>query len=375
MSEVLITQARIVAEGRISEPADVLVADGQIQAVLPSGQAAPRAATVLDGAGAYLSPGWIDLHAHIYPGVSEIGLEPDRVGLCRGVHLIVDAGSAGSTTFAGFRNYVAARSRTAVRAILNISAMGLIVVKGATELPDLRWVHLEETIAAAREWPDLVRGIKVRASGQTTGHLGVEPLKLARQAARAAGLPLMVHIGETPPELPEVLNLLDAGDLVTHCFHGKPGGIFGKDGELIPALKQALDRGVWLDVGHGAASYSMAVTRQALAAGIRPHTISTDLHVRSVHGPVHDLATTMTKLLAAGLPMEETIEAVTARPARWLREPGFQSVAPGEPAHLTLFRLEETPLELRDAAGACETTNRWFRPLMSITPDGVVTCT
>jgi dihydroorotase len=374
MNDLLIRQVRVVSEGEVSEPCDVLLAGGVIAKVSPQPLDAPAGTQVIDGEGAYLSPGWIDLHAHIFPGISEIGLDPDRVGLNQGVHLVVDAGSAGATTFPGFRDYVVSRSRTAVRALLNISAMGLIVVKNATELPDLRWVHLDETIETVRRHPDLIRGIKVRASGLTTGHLGLEPLKLALQAAEAVNLPVMVHVGETPPELPEVLDLLRPGDMITHCFHGKPGGIFGYDGELIPALLRAMDRGVWLDIGHGAASYSMAVTRKALALGIRPHTISTDLHVRSVHSPVHDLATTMTKLLAAGLTLPEVVAAVTERPARWLQEEAYRTVAPGAPARLTLFRLMDAQLEIRDAAGATETVTAWIKPVAAITPEGAVTC-
>lgn len=374
MNDLLIRRVQVVAEGAVSGPSDLLIKAGRIAAVSSEPMPAPTKAQVIDGEGACLSPGWIDLHAHIFPGISEIGLDPDRIGLNQGVHVVVDAGSAGATTFPGFRDYVVSRSRTAVRALLNISAMGLIVVKNATELPDLRWVHLEETVETVRQNRHLIRGIKVRASGLTTGHLGVEPLKLAIAAAEACGLPVMVHVGETPPELPEVLDLLRPGDMITHCFHGKDGGIFGPEGELIPALLRAVERGVWLDIGHGAASYSMEVTRRALARGIKPHTISTDLHVRSVNGPVHDLATTMTKLLAAGLTLPEVISAVTERPAQWLGEEAYRSVAPGAPARLTLFRLEDSPLPIRDAAGSTEQASSWFRPVAAITPEGVVTC-
>lgn len=374
MNDLLISGVRLAVAGRLSEPVDLQVSDGRIREIRPAGGPLPPGVKVIDGAGDYLSPGWIDLHAHVYPGVSEIGLDPDAVGLRHGVHLVVDAGSAGSTTLPGFRDYVVVRSQTQVLALLNISAMGLVVVKGATELPDLRWVHLAETVAIARAHRHLIRGIKVRASGLTTGHLGLEPLRLAIQAAEACDLPVMVHIGETPPELSEVLDLLRQGDMVTHCFHGKEGGILGADGELIPAMRRALDRGVRLDIGHGAASYSMAVARQALALGVQPDVISTDIHVRSAASPVRDLATTMTKLLTCGMPLAAVIQAVTEHPAQWLREPGFDSLEPGSPARLTLFRLEESPLQVKDASGTSETVHQWIRPLAALTPEGMVSC-
>src|SRR6185437_13411211 len=97
--------------------------------------------------------------------------------------------------------------------------------------------------------------------------MGLLPLQLGRLVARTAGLPLLVHIGEAPPLIEDVLDLLDAGDVITHCFHGKVGGPWQPDGRPVPALARALDRGVLLDVGHGAASFSFAVAERAIAAG------------------------------------------------------------------------------------------------------------
>ncbi len=52
----------------------------------------------------FLSPGWIDLHAHVYHGVGSLPIPADAVGVDTGVHLIADAGSAGEATVTGLRN-------------------------------------------------------------------------------------------------------------------------------------------------------------------------------------------------------------------------------------------------------------------------------
>lgn len=376
MTTVLIRGARLIQAGAVSPPVDVLVRDGQIKRV---GEGpVPPGARLVEGAGAYLSPGWIDLHVHAYPGVSELGLDPDAIGLRTGVHLLLDAGSAGATTVGGLRDYVAAKARTQVLALLHISSMGLIVVKGATELPDMRWINMEQTARAIRENAGFVRGVKIRASGGFIGHLGgqgMEAILLARKAARDAGLPLMVHIGGGPPALPDILDAMEAGDMITHCFHGKRDSlVLDGEGRILPAVQRARDRGVWFDIGHGAASYTAEIARAAIAQGFVPDVISTDLHIRNVNGPVYDLATTMTKLLAAGMDLPAVVRAVTERPAEWLGEPGFRRIAPGEAARLTLFRLEETEREVTDATRVTERVNRWIRPLAAITPEGVVAC-
>uniref|UniRef100_UPI00036535DC amidohydrolase family protein n=1 Tax=Nocardiopsis lucentensis TaxID=53441 RepID=UPI00036535DC len=77
------------------------------------------------------------------------------------------------------------------------------------------------------------------------------------------------------------------------------------------------DAGVLFDLGHGSGAFDFAVLETELAAGIEP-IVSTDLHVRSVHGPAFDMPTVMGKALAAGMGLAETVAAATVRPARAL---------------------------------------------------------
>ena len=285
-----------------------------------------------------ISPGWVDLHAHVFDGSTPISIAPDRVGLDHGVHLLADAGSAGEATVAGLRRYVVPSARTEVVAWLNIGSGGLVTLR---ETADAALIDVDATIEAVREHTGFVRGIKVRSSGAIVQNMGRQPLELGRLVARECGLPLLVHIGEAPPLVEDVLDLLAEGDSITHCFHGKTGRPWRADGSPVPALQRALDRGVRLDVGHGAASFDAGVARAAIRAGHHPHTVSTDVHVRNVDGPVFDLATVMTKMLDCEMPLTALIDAVTHAPRETLDLPEPWLGERGEVRHATLFEVSE----------------------------------
>jgi dihydroorotase len=264
-----------------------------------------------------ISPGWIDLHAHVYDGMTSLGVHPDVAGRERGVTVVVDAGSAGEATVDGLVRYVVPSAATRVRAFLNIGSHGLVHLR---EVADLAWIDVDRTLAAIARHGSFVRGVKVRSSGDIVGPTGLLPLQMARLVAREAGLPLMVHIGEAPPMVDDVVDQLDDGDVVTHCFHGKTGAPWLADGSPNAALRRALERGALLDVGHGRASFSAAVAKRAIMAGWLPNSISTDVHIRNINGPVHSLAVTMTKMLALGMTLEQVVRAVGHGPAKVLRE-------------------------------------------------------
>jgi len=328
------------------------------------------AAAAADG-DLYLSPGWVDLHTHVYDGFTSLGVAPDRAGLEAGVHLLADAGSAGEATIDGFARYLVPAARTQLRAWLNIGSHGLVHLR---EVSDLAWVDVERTLEAIARHRDLVCGVKVRSSGDIVGSMGLQPLELARLVAREAGLPMMVHIGEAPPLISDVLDRLGEGDVVTHCFHGKVGHPWQADGSPSAALRRALERGVRLDVGHGGASFSFEVAERAIAAGWLPGSISTDLHVRNVAGPVYDLATTMTKLLGCGMELGQVIAAVTVHPRRvlqcqepWLGDGGLIR-------HATLFRVADGRRAYTDAHGIVRHFDRRLMPQAAIVDGQLLPC-
>lgn len=308
-------------------------------------------ARTIDCDGAYVSPGWADLHVHVWYGGSDFSIRADRAGLTHGVTAMADAGSAGEANFHGLREYVIDRQRETIRAFINIGSIGLVAANRISELFGPGAIDIERTRRVIVDNRAVICGIKVRCSGLVVGRWGVEPLKMARALANEFGLPLMVHVGEAPPDIEEVLDLVVDGDIVTHCFHGKPGTALFETSERIALVADAVARGVRFDVGHGAASYSFAMAERALHAGFVPFSISTDLHRRNVDGPVHDLATTAAKLLAIGMPLDECVEAITNRPRSVLGLSAGSSLAHGRYADFTIFHAHPCDETVVDSLG------------------------
>jgi dihydroorotase len=175
----------------------------------------------------------------------------------------------------------------------------------------------------------------------------------------------MVHVGNAPPVIDDVLELMRPGDIITHTYHGKVGGVLTHGDEILPAFRDAVDRGVVVDLGHGRSSFCFRTCERALELGMPVHSISSDLHRGSLDFPAVSLARTMTKMRLIGMSLMDTVKAVTINPAQalGLDAKGFGSLAEGSPAHVTLFREREGPLELEDAEGDKRTTERWIEPI------------
>ena len=355
----------------LHERADVAVSGGQIAAVGPALAQVGR--SVVDAEGLLVVPGLVDLHVHVYPGVADLSVEADPTCLGRGVTTVVDAGSAGANTFPGFRRWVVDASRGRVLAYLNISATGQID-PFLGELHDLRFADPERAAAVALAHPDVVVGYKVRVSEMLAGPNGLAGLDRALEAGRATNLPVMVHIGGTPFDIEEVLARLRPGDVVTHAYTGwRPGAIVTDAGRVVAAAREARERGVVFDVGYGAGSFTWATAEAALADGFRPDTISSDLHRFNVAGPVHDLATTLSKFLLLGLSLDDVIRMATAAPAAALDRTGeLGALNVGREADVTLLRLEEGRFELTDTAGQVREARQRLVPVGALRAGRIV---
>lgn len=371
----------LVKGGRLIDPAqghdgqfDVAVAGGRVAAVdraIP----AESAYRVIDAAGRCVTPGLIDFHCHVFHHFTYWGLDPDTIGPRTGVTTWIDAGSAGSITLPGFERYIARPAGVGIQAFLNISYIGLIAPE--FELRSMEYCDVDLFERVYRSYSDLVVGVKVRMGTPTVGDNGVEPLRQARAAAARCELPVMVHIADAPPEIEEVLALMEPGDIITHCFSGATMKLVDDDGRVLDSAKRAVDSGVILDVGHGAGGMTFASAEAMLAAGLKPHVISTDLHQMSHHGaavmssdaagspfifvrddgtPKFDLPTALSKMMAVGLELEDVIAAATARPAGLLgrgREIG--TLAAGARADIAVFDLEPGRFEFKDVNGDVRT--------------------
>ncbi|HDG1708728.1 TPA: amidohydrolase/deacetylase family metallohydrolase [Kluyvera ascorbata] len=358
MFDLLLRRARLVDDTLT----DIAMKDGSIAAL---GEiSAPALKTIdLDGK-YYASAGWIDSHVHCYPNSPIYHDEPDSVGIATGVTTVIDAGSTGADDVDDFYQ-LTRKAATDVYALLNISRVGLIA---QNELANMANIDAEAVKQAVARHPDFIVGLKARMSSSVVGENGITPLERGKAIQKENGdLPLMVHIGNNPPNLDEIAELLSSGDIITHCYNGKPNRILTPEGELRGSIVRALKRGVRLDVGHGTASFSFEVARRAIAMGILPHTISSDIYCRNrIDGPVRSLALVMSKFLAIGMSLPQVIDCVTANAAEGLRLTHKGRLAVGYDADLTLFTVAQTPTVLVDAEKESLQADKILLPLAAI---------
>lgn len=351
--DLLVKGGRVVDPSqRISAPRDIGIRDGKVAAVAEN-LSEVQARQVLDARGKIVTPGLIDVHVHVYDGVAPLGIPADPNCIAKGVTTVVDAGSSGAHTFPGFRRNVVNVVDTRVFALLNISVVGQSTYSEDSpygELLNLVYANPKLAIRTIERNRDVIVGVKVRLSRPIAGEHDLQALKLAKEAAAAVGLPLMVHIGDTHTPVPVILSEMSKGDVVTHSFRGSNGGILDDNGMVLKEVRSAVARGVHLDVGHGAGSFSFDTAEKALKQGVVPGTISSDVHQFNVNGPVFDLATTLSKFLHLGLTLDEVVQRASTNPANLFGFPnGLGTLKVGATADVALFSLVDGDFRFEDS--------------------------
>ena len=325
---------------------------------------------VLKAHGKIVTPGLIDMHVHVYDGVAPLAIPADPNHIARGVTTVVDAGSAGANTFPGFRKYVINQVDTRVFAMLNISVVGQSTLSRDNawgELLELRYANPKLTAATIERHRDVILGVKIRLSQSIAGEHDLKALGMAREAADAVKLPLMVHIGASFSPIKDIMAMLKKGDVVTHSFRGSDGGILDDNGRVLPSVHQALARGVHLDIGHGAGSFSFDTAEKALEQDVLPGTISSDVHQWNVNGPVFDLATTLSKFMHLGLTLDQVVERATKNPSMIHGQlNGLGTLKVGAEADAAVFSLDEGDFVFTDALSATRIGHHLLRPVATV---------
>lgn len=340
------------ADDRPDDRLDIRFGDGLIEEIGP--QLPANGAREFDASGMIVSPALIDLHTHIYWGATSLGVRAEAVAARSGTGTFVDAGSAGAGNFAGFRTFIAEATALRAFAFLNISFAGIFgfgktIMVGEGEIA--RLIDADTCLEIAGQNLDIVVGIKVRAGRKASGKNGTLAMETGRTVADKLGIPLMCHVDISPPSMSECLAYLRKGDILTHCSRPAPNSAVGDDGDIRPALREALDRGVLLDVGHGMGSYDFNVSRAMLEAGIAPHTISSDVHAQCIDGPAYDQLTTLNKMLTLGMPLKNAFAACTSAPAAIIGHPELGTLRPGTPADMAIFSWSDEPRRFVDSKG------------------------
>jgi dihydroorotase len=355
------TERLLIRNGRLLDPSsrrdeimDVEISNGRITGLAPGLDA--NGHRVIDATGMLVVPGLVDLHTHAYWGGTLLGVNADKVGPRSGVTTWVDCGSSGAATFEGFFHHVIKPSRLRIIPFINLSYIGLTQAGNLSidvgELFDWRFADLRELRRVKAEFGSVIAGVKLRASNNACGANGPVVLPLAREAADIFEVPLMVHIGTAPPTIDEVLPYLKAGDILTHIYNPSAGGcVLDERMRLRPSVREAIARGVKMDVGHGGASFSFDVAMAAIEQGLLPNAISTDIHAHNINGVVKDLPHVMAKFLSLGFSLEQVIKLTTCSPADILGRSDLGRIELGGEADLAVLHARHDPVQLYDSLG------------------------
>src|ERR1700752_1900520 len=335
-----------------------------------------RAAKTIDATGKLVTPGLIDMHSHVYPYGSAIGIPAHELAQFQCTTTLGSPGDAGGDNLAALRRYIVAQSRARIYAFVHIANNGLSVFPVA-ELYNIDYAQVEACALALAENPDFLLGVKVRMSENVIAKHGLEPLKRGIQACEMCGWPakMMVHIGgvETRELMSQILDLLRPGDVLTHAYSGAPniGGAFTnivQDGKLLPAALAAKQRGVMSDVGHGGGSFDFTVAEVAIPGGCTPDTISSDMHVFSGNTPgMPFLPNVMSKFMAMGYSLEQVVTMTTTAPAKIInRAPKLGTLQVGAPGDVAIMELVEGPTTFVDPRNNKRDGKALLKPVQTV---------
>jgi dihydroorotase len=355
---------------------DIGIRFGMIEA-LEADIPAARAERLLDVSGKLVTPGLVDLHSHVFPYGSAIGIPADELVAHQCTTTCVSGGDAGANNFAAFRRHIVAQTRTRLYAFIHIANTGLTPFPVA-ELYNIDFAQVDACAKAIAENADIALGAKVRMSENVIAKHGTEPLKRAIMACEKSGTngKMMVHIGgvETRKLMSDILDLLRPGDVLTHAFSGAPNiaGEFTnivQDGKLLPAALEAKKRGVIFDVGHGGGSYDFTVCEAAMQQGAGPDTISSDIHVFSGNTPgMPYLTWVMSKFLALGFSLEQVVAMATVAPAKVInRMPKLGTLQVGAPGDVAIMELVEGPVQFVDTRNNRREGKAYLKPVQTVT--------
>ena len=363
----------VIKGGHVIDPAQKISAvmdvaiKGEKIAAIAANIPISDARGMFDAAGKYVTPGLIDSHGHVYDSAIQISIDPDIVGIPRGVTTIVDGGSSGAGTFAGFKKYILQRSNTRVYALLNISTIGLVV---ANELYlDPKMIDARAATETIEQNRSMILGIKVRINGKhdELAH-DVEVVKAAREASDATGVPIMMHWTNEP----ELHAILKRGDVLTHPFNppspNSSNLMGGAPGKILPIVLGLKDRGIWVDFSHGG-HLDWEIAEASAKQGWFPDTISTDIHRGHVPptGIVYDLATTMSKFLYLGLSVDQAVEKVTTVPSKIFKFPEkIGTLEVGSVADVTVSDLRSGNFDLFDTRRVKRVGRQKFVPTATV---------
>jgi len=344
-------------KNNIHDIMDIAIADGRISSIAKKIDTS-GALQVVDAKGLYITPGLIDIHAHVFIGNEPdhtysngpLSLPPDGFTFRNGVTTVVDAGCAGWKNFATFKRQVIDISQTRVLAFLNIVGEGM---RGGPYEQDTRDMDGKMTSLVARQFRNYIVGVKV------AHYNGSEwtPVDEALKAGTLANIPVMIDFGGSNPPLPieELFSQhLRPGDIFTHCFallNSRESLADTLTNKIKPFIWDARRKGIYFDVGYGGISFNFSQAIAGMKDKFYPNSISTDIHTGSMNAAMKDLLNVMSKFMAIGMKTEEVIQAATWNPAREIKHEELGNLSVGAIADIAILNVREGQFGFYDYTG------------------------
>lgn len=359
--DVVIENIRVVDDGQVSDLGWIRVKESRIDA-RGLGPAPEHGIAVTDGAGGYLCPGFVDIHAHGGGGASGEGGEAEITRMSqfhrkRGTTgLVVSLATAPWDVLLDRLRSVASTHRRDKR-VLGSHLEGPFLDSAHRGAHDAELL-LRPTLTLVRQVLDAAEGT-LRQVTLAPEHAGEGIIEAFLDAG------VRVAVGHTSATMDQAAAAFDRGaSILTHAFNGMPGIHHRAPGPVIAALQasatiEVIADGVHVDPAVIALVFALAPGRIALVTdaiaaagaedgeyllGNRVVTVREGIARLGDHGSLAGSTLTMDRALRvcveAGVPLADAVQAATRTPARAIGEPGGGPLRPGAPADLVLMDLD-----------------------------------
>lgn len=370
----------IDAKNNVDAVMDVAIKDGRV-VQLAKNIDGKQAIQIVDAKGLYVTPGLIDIHAHVFFGTEPdhylsngmVAVIPDGFTFRVGVTTVADAGGAGWKLFPLFKKNIIDNSQTRVFSFLNIVGEGM---RGGAYEQNINDMDAKMSAFVAKQYKDYIVGFKV------AHYMGPEwtPVDRGVEAGKLANIPVMIDFGgNTPPLSIEELYMkhLRPGDIYTHTYTLLEGNVRETvvdtaTNKVKPFIWDAIKKGIVFDVGYGGASFNFTQAIPALKQGFFPKTISTDLHTGSMNTSMKNQLDVMSKFLYMGMPFNDVIKASTWAPAQVIKHEELGNLSVGGIADIAVLNLRQGNFGLYDKTGYKVEAKQKFECEMTIKGGKVV---
>jgi dihydroorotase len=340
--DLLIKNGHVVdPKNNLDAVLDISIRDGKILELAPY-IASENAKKVVDATGLYISPGLIDIHTHVFVGTKankfadgNNSLSPDDFSFKAGITTVVDAGTSGWRNFPLFKTQVIDQSKTRILAFLNIAAFGMT---GDAAQQDLNEMDVEKTTEIIQQYEDIIVGVKIgHFEGKTWA-----PFDRALEAGSKTDRPLFVECHLPQYTLKDQLARMRPGDIITHTFENisERTPVVDKEGQVLPYVYKAKERGILFDVGHGGSGFWFNQAVPAMQQGLWPNSFGTDLHRFSMNAGMKDMLNVMSKFLNLGMPLKEVLKRGSWNPANAIKRDDLGHLSVGAEADIVLLAVK-----------------------------------